>query len=201
MQYLQRSTKEGNRVDSLGYNFGLAEIKNEDIMSYADYKSGSADTLSKERLQEMQVLDSLYKLGFPANEEGTYLYKYMIMKALHHLDGFDDIGLPISEENLLAQMQEPFSQFYLETARYDLDIGIKTFHAYIRQALSNVNYARVDSRVLSEIYGGFSEEADYGKHAFVIAKRIHDKSKKVQASTTKETGYQYVKAMAAAATE
>ena len=102
-----------------------------------------------------------------------------------------------SEEELQNQMQQPFSQFYLDAARNDLDIGIKTFHAYICHALRNVDYACVEPKVLSDIYGNFSEEADYGKHAFVIAKRIHDRSKKNENSLG--TGYQYVKAMATAA--
>lgn len=191
MQYLQ--TRSKNPVETLYYNHALAHIKDTDMMNYAIYKSGSTENLTDEKLQEMQVLDSLFKLGFPKDNEGTFLYKSMIKKAIHHLDGFDDIGHEISEEELLRQMQQPFSQFYLDAARNDLDIGIKTFHAYICQALSNVDYACVEPKVLSDIYGNFSEETDYGKHAFVIAKRIHDRSKKKNNSLG--TGYQYVKTM------
>lgn len=197
MQYLQTRSKDQRPVETLYYNHALAHIRNNDMMDYAIYQTGSTENLTDEKLQEMQVLDSLFKLGFPKDEIGTFLYKSMIMKAIHHLDGVDDIGQEISEEELLSQMQHPFSQFYLDAARNDLDIGIKTFHAYICQALSNVDYACVEPKVLSDIYGNFSEETDYGKHAFVIAKHIYDRSKKNQNSLG--TGYQYVKAMATAA--
>lgn len=198
MQYLQTRSINEEKEEPLYYNFTIAKIKNHDIMTYAIYETGSIESFSDEKLQEMQVLSSLYKLGFPVDEEGTYLYKSMIMKALHHLDGFDDIGHPITEDELLNQMQSKFSQFYLDVARNDLDIGIKTFHAYIKQALNSVDYACVDPNVLSDIYGDFSEEADYGKHAFVIAKRIHERSKIAQTSTSEEAGHQYVKAIATA---
>ena len=194
MQYLQTRSKNQRDVETLYYNYALAYIRDNDMMDYTIYKSGSTENLTDEKLQEMQVLDSLFKLGFPKDDEGTFLYKSMIMKAIHHLDGYDDIGQEISEEELQNQMQQPFSQFYLDAARNDLDIGIKTFHAYICHALRNVDYACVEPKVLSDIYGNFSEEADYGKHAFVIAKRIHDRSKKNENSLG--TGYQYVKAMA-----
>ena len=195
MQYLRDNKDRG---DCLTYNFRISDMRTSDFIDYAVYEAGSTEKFSEEKLQEMQVLEKLYNLGFPRDHSGTYLYKAMIMKALHHLNGFDDIGLPISEEQLLEQMESPFSQFYLETARYDLDIGIKTFHSCIQDALDEVEYADVDSDVISDIYGDFSEDTNYGKHAFVIAKRIHDCNKEVQIETGETKGHQYVKTMATA---
>lgn len=194
MQYLQTNTME-QLADVLPYNFSIEGLKNDNLRDYELFKLGSTEGFTKKKLQKMQVLDSLYRLGFPVNDGGTYLYQAMIVKALHLLDGTDSINVEITEDSLEKLMQAPYSQFYLDTAKYDLDIGIKTFHAYIKQALKGVDYARVDPNVLSEIYGNFDEEADYGKHAFVIAKHIHDRSKDVQVEATDTKGYQYVKSM------
>ncbi len=193
MQYLQkRSLENALPFEPLGYTFLVSGLRKEDAKDYQEYIMGNVDEFSEERLQEMQVLETLYKLGFDAEAPGTYLFKEAIMKALHHLNGFDDMGRPISEEELLSEMEHKYSQFYLDVARNDLDIGIKTYHQYVTHALATLDYASVDPSVLSDIYGDFSEEADYGKHAFVIAKRMRAKALGIDADT-KETGRQYVK--------
>ena len=195
MQSLQICNISQEPEEQLFFNFRAVDLKEDNLAQYAMYSSGSSGTLSERQLLEMEVLDNLFRLGFPHNEEGTYLYKDMIMKAIHHLDGFDDLGQPMTEDELLAQMQAKYSQFYLDVARNDLDIGIKTFHTYINHALSSVDYACVDPNILSEIYGDFSEEADYGTHAFVIAKNMYTQRK---TNEKNPTAIQYVKTSAPA---
>ncbi len=145
-----------------------------DRKDYRTYCRGSLSEFSEERLQEIKVLDTLIKLGFPEDGIGTYYYKEMIFKAVQYLNnGVDDLGIPISEDELLSQMQRPYSQFYLNIARYDLDVGIKTFHSHINSALKLVNYDSIDTTLLHDIYGNFQEETDYGKHALIIAKYVN----------------------------
>lgn len=165
----------------------------EEKLFYWIYGNNYEELLSGMPAQDVEVLDILFKLGFPKDERGTYCYKDMIVQAIHHLDGFDVRHDPISEDELLKQMQSKYSQFYFDIARNDLDIGIKTFHTYINHALSSVDYACVDPSVLSEIYGDFSEEADYGKHAFVIAKNIYGRTNADKMSNTQASAVQYVK--------
>jgi hypothetical protein len=108
----------------------------------------------------------------------------MIVKASRYLDGVDDFGRPISREELLQELQSPFSQFYFDVARNDLDIGLKTFHSYIEHALESVDYGKADTTLLLDIYSNFSKETDYGEHALMIAEYVRNAKKK-------ESGYQY----------
>lgn len=171
-------------------NHYVKDIIKRDLTDLEIYQNGGSSIFSDDRLVEMQVLDTLCSLQFPMEADGTFLYKAMIVKAIKQLDGFDSFGEPISESNLLYQMQSRYSQFYLETARYDLDMGIKTFHAFVEAAFSYVDYANADASLLSQIYGDFSNEADYGQHAFIIAKYIRSLNEKKQES---EIGHQYIK--------
>lgn len=193
MQSLQICNISQVPVGDLNFYLIGTTSKNTLALYQSVYNTGLTETLSEVQLKEMEVLNTLFKLGFPAREEGTYLYKDMIMKAIQLLDGFDDRKEPISESQLLQQMQTKYSQFYVDVARNDLDMGIKTFHSYINHALSSVDYACVDSNVLSEVYGDFVEEGDYGKHAFVIAKNIRAHSKNTQNSKQGTQVVQYVK--------
>lgn len=164
-----------------GFVISLAYDEKKD---YANYKAGSLDDFSKDRLEHMEVLSILDKLSFPMDEAGTYFFKDMIVKASRYLDGVDDFGRPISREELLQELQSPFSQFYFDVARNDLDIGLKTFHSYIEHALESVDYNKADTTLLLDIYSNFSKETDYGEHALMIAEYVRNAKKK-------ESGYQY----------
>lgn len=169
----------------------VREMVQTDIADLNIYQNGGTSVFSSDRLKEMQILDVLSNLKFPMDEDGTYLYKCMIVKAMKYLDGLDSFGNYISEEDLLAQMQNKYSQFYLETARYDLDLGIKTFHRIVESTFQKVNYAYVEPALLFEIYGDFSEEANYGQHALIIAKYVKElNDDKINDC---DIGYQYVK--------
>lgn len=172
MQNLNKFTKSQkmqNSISTRGYFLGIIE---DDRCDYFKYQTGSLENVSEERMQEMEVLKILEGLGFPTQEVGTYLFKDMIMKAARELDGYDAFGNPITPEGLLEQMQSPFSQFYVDVARNDLDMGIKTFHSHIERTLEEVDFKKADASLLFEIYSNFSRETDYGEHAFIIAKHI-----------------------------
>ena len=84
----------------------------DDLLLYQDaYNTDSKKELSDDRKKEiekqaqsLEVLDALFRLGFPEEEEGTYLYKDMIVKAIQYMNGFDVRGISISEEELLRQI-------------------------------------------------------------------------------------------------
>ncbi|MBO5121385.1 MAG: hypothetical protein J6C28_06850 [Bacilli bacterium] len=175
--------KSCNCKESL-YNGFLMSLVYEDKVDYAKYKSGSSEGFSEERVEQMEVLNVLEKLSFPMDEVGTYFFKDMIVKAKRYLNGTDDFGREISQEELLQELQDPFSQFYFDLARNELDIGLKTFHTTIEHALESVDYEKADTTLLLEIYSNFSKETDYGEHALMIAKHMNGASKKT-------SGYQY----------
>ena len=101
-----------------------------------------------------------------------------------YLDGTDDFGNSIDRTQLLDELRSPFSQFYFDIARNELDVGVKTFHSYIEHALESVQYENADAALLFEIYSNFSKETDYGEHALIIAEHIKDARRKAE-------GYQY----------
>lgn len=174
---IQTLSNSRNRADNLYFNGQLISICEHQMYEYLAYSLGEVNNLSLEKLQEMKTLDILTKLGFPLTEVGTFLYKDMIMKAIKYLDGIDGYGNPISPGELREQMKSPYSQFYMEVARHDSDLGIKTFHTYIENALATVDYGKADATLLCEIFGDFSKETDYGEHAFIIGQHIKNGTK------------------------
>lgn len=166
------------------YSGFLMNLVYDDKQDYAKYKAGSFESFSEDRLEQMEILSNLEKLSFPMEEVGTYFFKDMIVKAMRYLDGTDDFGNPISQSELLQELKSPFSQFYFDLARNELDIGLKTFHSHIEHALESVDYGKADTTLLLEIYSNFSKEADYGEHALIIGKHMKN-------AKAKKAGYQY----------
>ena len=166
------------------YTGFLMSLAYDDKKDYEQYKSGSTDGFSEERLEEMEILSILDRLSFPMDEVGTYFYKDVIAKAKRYLDGEDDFGRPISSDELLQELKSPYSQFYFDLARNDLDIGLKTFHSNIEHALDSVDYDKADTTLLQGIYSNFSEEADYGEHALAISRYLRN-------AKENKGGYQY----------
>lgn len=166
------------------YTGFLMSLAYDEKKEYEQYKSGSTEGFSEERLEQMEILSVLDKLRFPMDEVGTYFYKDVIVKAKRYLDGVDDFGNRISQGELLQELRSPYSQFYFDLARNDMDIGLKTFHSNIEHALESVDYGQADTTLLQEIYSNFSEEADYGEHALAISKYLRN-------AKQKKGGYQY----------
>lgn len=180
---MQNLNKSNSSKESL-YSGFLINLAYEEKQDYAKYKAGSSEEFSEDRLVQMKILSTLEKLSFPMNEVGTYFFKDMVVKAMRYLDGTDDFGSPISQSELLKELKSPYSQFYFDLARNELDIGVKTFHSHIEHALESVDYGQADTTLLSEIYSNFSKEADYGEHALIIARHMNN-------AKEKKGGYQY----------
>lgn len=174
------------RNSFLYYQYSIRDKVNPTINFYHKYKEGCFEVLSEDILPKMEVLDFLEKLGFSIDNPGTYLYKDMVVKAMDYLNGTDNFGNSISRDELLQQMKKPFSQFYTDVARNNLDIGIKTFHAYVEQAIENISYANADAGLLFEVYSNFSQHSDYGEYAFAIALCIAEKEKSNKKGSVKQ---------------
>lgn len=172
-----QNLKSNNSKESV-YSGFFNSCAYEDKRDYEKFKSGSLDELSEERLVQMEILAMLEKLSFPMDSLGTYLYKDVICKTMHYLDGKDNWGRAINEAELLQELKNPYSQFYFDLARNELDIGLKTFHSHIEYTLESVDYGKVDTTLLQEVYSNFSLETDYGEHALIIGKHIKNKKGK-----------------------
>ena len=82
-------------------------------------------------------------------------------------------------------MNNPFSQFYIDVARNDLDVGIKTFHSHIEDAFTKVNLSKADPSLLFELCHNSSNNINYGEYAFIICqylttKKVSDKQQVVK---------------------
>jgi len=136
---------------------------------YDKFKNGMLNEISKERKVEMETLDLLENLGYPMEELGTYLYKNMIVNIIGYLNNVKNQNEIIDIREKIQQLKNGFSQFYVDVARNDLDMGIRTFHKHVENALLKVDYSNADPILLYKIYNNFNEEIDYGENAFVLA--------------------------------
>ena len=147
----------------------------QDKQAYMEYKKNKLDYKNN----DMEVLVLLENLGYPTNEVGTYLYKYMILKISEYLEtGLTIRQEPITKEQLKLEIKNFFSQFYLDIARNELDMGIKTFHNYISVAVSKINYENLNISLFYEIFGNNIQDIDYAEQAFIIATYIIENNQK-----------------------
>ena len=147
----------------------------QDKQAYMEYKKNKLDYKNN----DMEVLVLLENLGYPTNEVGTYLYKYMILKISEYLEtGLTIRQEPITKEQLKLEIKNFFSQFYLDIARNELDMGIKTFHNYISVAVSKINYENLNISLFYEIFGNNIQDIDYAEQAFIIATYIIENKQK-----------------------
>ena len=137
---------------------------------YVSYKMRTEENhISEEQALEMETLSILEQLGYPMNNIGTYLYKNMIVKVVNHLESIIDKNNFEDEcKKLIYQIENPFSQFYIDVARNDLDIGVKSFHQHVTKAVENVNYSVADPNLLINFNNYVFEKNDYKKQSFVI---------------------------------
>lgn len=137
------------------------------IVDYKIYKQ-DPDYIRKGQDESIDALNLLNNLGYPMDLVGTHLYKDMILVAKDKLlTAFDD---DVLKSQLKEEMESPYSQFYFDIARNELDIGIKTFHSYIAQAVDNIDYNRVNENLSQAIYGDDSNsQISVLKNAYLIA--------------------------------
>lgn len=143
-----------------------------DVKMVEQFKLGTFPKTER-KLWEVKVLFLLGKLGFPLDSVGTYYYKGLIMRSVDALN--DGEFEEDSELSLLSQLKAPYSQLYLEVARYNLGIGIKTFHRHVGQAIEAMSSSEENHSLVEVIYGQDTIDVDYGEAAYYIANYIHEK--------------------------
>lgn len=142
----------------------------QEMKRYTSYKMRTEESyISEDHALEMETLSILEQLGYPMNHIGTYLYKNMIIKVANHLELIIDKNDYEDEcKKLISQIETPFSQFYVDVARNDLDIGVKSFHQNVTKAVENVNYSVADPNLLINFNNSVFGKNDYKKQSFVI---------------------------------
>lgn len=119
--------------------------------------------MTEEKSLEMTVLYVLQNLGYPMDKLGTYLYKNVITSVIYILK-----EEPMKKSKLLTQLEDPFSFFYFNLARNELDMGVKTFHSYIEKSILEIDNEKIDKTLCSQIYNFHQEDIDYGQNALLI---------------------------------
>lgn len=170
-----------------GLDYALA-FSYQDYKDYQLYKEFKLEKMSELRELEMKTLEILDQLGFPMDEVGTYLYKNMVVRVAEEMKNINTRTQIRNSVDMLLQMKQPYSQFYLDVARNDLDIGIKTFHAYVQKALEKVDENKENESLIYQIYGNIENNIDYGEQAFILGSYIAGKyeSTKKNKSVVKE---------------
>lgn len=137
-------------------------------LSYEAYKKGELKNVTEDCESEMKILNLLEIIGYQLDNIGTYLYKNMIFRIIYYLRGNKVRGEELSVPTLKEQLENPFSQFYVDIARNDLDIGIKTFHATIIMASKEAIKQEQETEVV-QILGEEFDLTKYIANAFTIA--------------------------------
>lgn len=137
----------------------------QNISDYQDYKNNTK-TFTRTRKLELDTLSLLENLGFPLEKIGTHLYNNIIIKIIDYINNDNITKEDINE--LLLQLKNAFSQFYLEVARHDLDMGLKTFHKHIEIAIPNSVNIRTNEFNSEESHS--TKEIDYGEQAYILAR-------------------------------
>lgn len=156
-------------------------------IKYAKYKDGLFDNLDADTLLSMQVLELLEQSGYSLDMVGTYLFRDMIVRVSKHLNGEDTHRKMLENRELIKELSNPYSQFYADLARNDLDMGINLFHEYLEDAQANVDSQKYDiPESIKRIVHELPDEINYGSAAFLAGAYI---SKKINPVASSEREY------------
>lgn len=126
--------------------------------------------------RETTVILLLEKLGYPMDRLGTYLQKTIILRVAEYLEtGLTVRNESITEEELKMELNNYFSQFYFEIARNELDIGTRTFHAHIKDAVEKIDYSKVDENIIGNLFCSCPKSMDYAEQAFILGSYLAGK--------------------------
>ena len=147
-----------------------------DMRKYLEYKElkkqipNSKLILSEDDQVDVDILQLLEDNGFSFDELGTFLYKDVIKNVILTLKKIKNDDEKVE---LQHQLQNAYSQFYFDIARNDKDMGVKTFHAYIQNALSQIDYQDQSSCFIKNLCT--QQKINYGQLAFVIGNQYLNK--------------------------
>ncbi len=82
----------------------------------------------------VEVYHYLLSLGYCPKLKGIIFFKEMIVSIIYKILNMKSLDGEEMQE-LLAQMNSPYSQFYLDLSRNRYDIGVKTYHEYLTTTL------------------------------------------------------------------
>ena len=158
-----------------GTSFARYEAS-KDKENFEKYKRNERADFKEETLNNMKILDLLQRLGYSMEELGTYLLKDVIVEVYNYIQDKNGNKNMDRCSSIMAELNNPFSNFYLHIAREWKELGIKPFHLFIKKAQDTIDYKSIDKELSRKIYGNNLENSNYGIHAFQVAAYALDKS-------------------------
>lgn len=141
----------------------------EEIYEYQAYKNGEEVEGIELYQQDIVILETLEKLGYPMNHIGTFLYKNVILSVLERLENVETRRDVYKCKGLIAELKDGLSPFYYNLSRRELNLGVKPFHWRIEEAISKIDNEKIDKLLFYGIFCKYNDDMDYGEQAFLIA--------------------------------
>lgn len=162
------SHEENKKMFLYGTSYAMWLTNYEKALYEKSKKEPIEDLKSFEKIS-IQILSLLEKLGYPMDELGTYLYGKVILSVCENLNEIirdEDIE---RYNKLVSDLNDAYSSFYLWIAKEDLEMGLKSFHLYIEQAISKIDDHKSNKELVSSIYDKDITELNYGEQALYLA--------------------------------
>ena len=136
----------------------------------------------KNRAKELTFLKETVKLAKIIIDNTPNIVKESFKEYVSLNDSLNIVG------DFLYNLNDNYSSFYLWLAREDLEIGIKSFHFYIDQAISKIDKDKMDKELTSKVRELFKESnqnmsdietlrLNHGKTALYLATHLLNDSK------------------------
>lgn len=152
----------------------------EQINAYKRQLSGNNDLTGEEK-RKVAALSLLEQLGYPMGNIGTYLYVTVIAEIMYKFENSNKDNFVENGKQILKEINNPFSSFYVLLARENLDMGVKSFHEAINDAIENVDLTRVSGGLSYDIYNGLPDEVSVSENAFILASYLLNRTAKKEA--------------------
>lgn len=153
-------------IDGTSYAMFEAHLDKE---AYEKSKKGELEEISEIQERDIKILRILEGLGYPMDELGTYLYKDVIAEAYEKVKDVSS-GRDMDKcRELMASLNDAYSDFYRWIARDDKEMGVKSFHFYIGEAISKIDDNSIDKELAIKVFGSNPEDLNYGLQAFQLA--------------------------------
>lgn len=153
-------------IDGTSYAMFEAHLDKE---AYEKSKKGELEEISEIQERDIKILRILEGLGYPMDELGTYLYKDVIAEAYEKVKDISSRRDMDKCRELMASLNDAYSDFYRWIARDDKEMGVKSFHFYIGEAISKIDDNSINKELAIKVFGSNPEDLNYGLQAFQLA--------------------------------
>lgn len=124
----------------------MSAVMQEETTKIGQVSKRTKEEIFNDELLGLEVLCYLDDLGFSTKHPGTYIYKDLILKMIYIIS---DDG--VSNEDVLATVQNPYSVIYEDVAKYIYGIEILDLHKYVYQSCPDDDFKRCYVRKALEI--------------------------------------------------